>query len=95
MKKGNSVFSVIRTCIIIAVIILLCISFFAKNDTEPVNIVAFSDFQDHEGHNAGAEKVNKLLRTVQHYYPKMDAILFAGDYHFDYDDSEGGFMKLR
>lgn len=68
-----------------------------KSSSEPVVVIAGSDFQNTSSNHAqGAVVVTNLLNQIKGAgYTKADGFLFLGDYYYDYDDSKEGKIALQ
>ena len=62
--------------------------------TGGTTVIAGSDFQNPNGHTAGAETVSNILTRMQNAdYTEADGFLFCGDYNYGYDTTVAGLQE--
>ena len=65
----------------------------AGND--PIVVIAGSDFQDPDGHEASSGNVSSILTAIKQKYSSAYGFLFAGDYDYNYNSSATGIATLK
>lgn len=63
--------------------------------TEPVVVIAGSDFQDPDGHEDSSANTSAILTAIKQRYSAAYGFLFAGDYDYNYNSSDVGLATLR
>ena len=63
--------------------------------SDPIVVIAGSDFQSPNGHETSSANVSSILTSIKHKYSSAYGLLFAGDYDYNYNSSVTGINTLK
>ena len=67
----------------------------AEEESDPINVLACSDFQAPNGNNEGRLQVSAILNAMKaDGITKADGLFACGDYDYDFTDTKGGINML-
>jgi len=85
-----------RSLLTVIFMLIFLINLLPFGHTDTVYVLAGSDFQPTDGNiSTGVTLLNDILDNIQKKYDVMNGFLFAGDYDYNYKESEEGKQALQ